>query len=228
MYIKKYYQYIEFTLISVFFILPPLFAKPIKNFNFSSPFSIAGLVYFLVALILYFQESRFNTIKQKKSFLLQSIMNSSYFFKTFGSLVAFAAILEVIMIKINSKSAVRLNFADVNKFNVICSFLITCFYEEVMYRLYFPQVLNRFYDSLCNLSFYKKEEKIIRPLIEFTAILVFALSHRYMGIAATINALFAGFMLRWCCIKTSSVLTGYCAHFLYNVFMFLLLFFIPR
>jgi len=147
--------------------------------------------------------------ERKVSVFFKNVVNSSYFFKTFGLLVVFAATLDFILEVLHVNSIVQPSFESVNILLVILIFLLTSFSEEIIYRLYLPSFLHRFI-------------KAPTVVLEAVPVLVFALAHRYMGYAPVINALFAGVVLRRCYVKSSSILTTFFAHFAYNVFMFFL------
>lgn len=205
--IRRFFQLVEFTFIALFLIIPPLFAKPLNTFNFSSTFSVNLFFYLAVALAVYFTAE--NRQSNHTPLFLKITMDSSYFFKSFGSLVLFASTLEFILVKLNLSSnftGISADFSSLNKITVLLTFLVTCFYEEIIYRFYIPDFL------ISNVKFPK-----IVP--EILSILIFALSHRYLGLAPVINAFFAGFVLRRCYLKSSSIITCFLAHFSYNIFM---------
>ena len=220
MYIKKYYQIFEFIFIFSFLIVPPLLAKPIRNFNFLNPVSAGGLSYFLISLILYFQENQFKT--KNTSIAFKFINNSAYFFKTFGSLVVFAATLDFLLVKTGVVSDIRPDFSNFRIVPVFFAFLITCFYEEIIYRLYLPSSLKKF------IKLPKIPRYALEIFFEIVSVFIFAFSHRYLGWPAVVNAMFAGIVLRLCYLKSSSILTAFAAHFSYNFFMFLLYYFIQK
>ena len=104
----------------------------------------------------------------------------------------------------------------------IVFFLITCIFastEEVLYRYYLPQTLKFFIDG-----FYQnndtKAKRICIEIGEFFAVLLFALAHRYLGIAAVIHAFISGALLRWNIKKTDTLVSVCLIHSLYNCLIF--------
>lgn len=93
---------------------------------------------------------------------------------------------------------------------VILAFAVSAFYEEVLYRQYVPFIALHAV----------KNRKVLRIIAEIVCVLVFAFSHRYLGWSAVINAFICGIILRWCYVKTESVIPGTIAHFVYNITVF--------
>ena len=210
------YKLVEFAFIAGFLLIPPLFPNPFSDGQLKNPFSWNVIICFLVSVILYIQYKPDNCLRKKKSVFFQNVMNSAFFFKTFGCLVVTFACLNYLCSFFGwSKNGLNVDFSQVNPFSVLLTFLFTCFYEEIMYRLYFPAFLKE------NFTF-----KNSGFILEIIPIAVFALSHRYMGWAAVLNAFAAGFFLRRTFLKTDSIFTCFACHFFYNAFVFLLACFI--
>ena len=85
-------------------------------------------------------------------------------------------------------------------------------YEEVVYREFLPELVLFFTDAAHSWHW-------LRPAVELGAVLVFAFSHRYLGLPAVINAALSGAVLRYCFCKTGTIYTGCTIHFLYNVLL---------
>ncbi|MCR4939391.1 MAG: CPBP family intramembrane metalloprotease [Treponemataceae bacterium] len=93
-------------------------------------------------------------------------------------------------------------------YTVLC-FSISALYEELLYRQFLPD------ESLSMIP-----SKHLRLPVEILIVLLFALGHIYLGIWAVMNAFVAGCLLRFFCVKTASFLSGFIAHFIYNLIVF--------
>ena len=71
--------------------------------------------------------------------------------------------------------------------------------------------------ALAKKEVFVKHEKALTAIVEGSCALLFAFSHRYMGIPAVINALLCGIVLRICYKKTGSIFCGTAAHGCYNL-----------
>ena len=124
-----------------------------------------------------------------------------------------AFILEAIAFFLNSNNP-QFSVAPLDNktkiFFCLLNFILSAFFEEVIYRLYLPQQIKRFFSNIHN-------EKIKKYIPELITIILFALAHKYLGIYAIINAFFACIILRICYIKTQNIFTNTFAHFLYNI-----------
>ena len=101
------------------------------------------------------------------------------------------------------------NYTPLNYVFLLVNLFVGAFYEEVIYREFLPETL---------LSF-TGERKIPGIIAECSCIIIFALSHRYLGLMAVINALLGGIALRICRRKSLSIWAGTAAHFLYNAIL---------
>ena len=210
------YKLMEFAFIAGFLLIPPLFANPGSDVQIKNPFSWNVIICFLISVILYIQHKFDNRSVKKESVFLQNVMNSAFFFKTFGCLVVTFACLNYFCRSFGwNKNGLNVDFSQSNPFAILLTFLFTCFYEEIIYRLYFPEFLKEIFTF--------KNSVLI---LEIIPVAVFAFSHRYMGWAAVFNAFAAGFFLRRTFLKTHSIFTCFACHFFYNAFVFLLACFI--
>ena len=101
---------------------------------------------------------------------------------------------------------------------VLCLF-VSALYEELLYRQFLPD------EAVCIISQSSKSgisPKFLRLATEIVIIAIFALGHRYLGLWAVVNALCAGVILRFFCIRTGSFLSGFIAHYIYNLIVFFL------
>ncbi|MBQ3687774.1 MAG: CPBP family intramembrane metalloprotease [Treponema sp.] len=104
------------------------------------------------------------------------------------------------------------------------------FYEECLYRAFLPDVsllllaralqgrtATQEGSSAAREGFFLRHEKVLTAVTEGSCALLFAFSHRYLGIPAVINALLCGIVLRICYQKTGRILCGTAAHGCYNL-----------
>ncbi|MBO4318911.1 MAG: CPBP family intramembrane metalloprotease [Treponema sp.] len=127
----------------------------------------------------------------------------------FGFLMIIQALMQALTLILPvdyKETLIDLNFSKFEYAVVFLNLLTGAFYEEVIYREYLPETLLLF----------SKERKIPAILSECACVLVFAMSHRYLGLMAVLNALLGGIMLRICRKKSLSIWAGTFAHFAYN------------
>ena len=115
-------------------------------------------------------------------------------------------------------SEVKVELPDTFLSWIFCllNFLCAGFYEEVLYRMYFPEA---FY----TLAGCKIKWKYLKIFCEAAACLAFAFAHLYLGFFAVINAALAHVILRWCLKFSGNLWSGVAAHFVYNVISLILL-----
>ena len=114
----------------------------------------------------------------------------------------------------------------------IVNFACASFYEEALYRLYLPESIRAILEDLLPKRINKSENentlqkknavnehgsRNIFLISEISAVSLFALSHRYLGLPAVANAFFAGIVLRICCKKSKTLWTNTVSHFAYNM-----------
>lgn len=97
----------------------------------------------------------------------------------------------------------------------ILNFIFAAFFEEIIYRFYFIDELN--------FLFNKSNKKSLFWIFEIFGLVIFAISHYYMGFLAVINAAFGHIILRICYKKSKSIIPGFFAHFCYNIISLILL-----
>lgn len=216
-----------FSLISLFFIIPPLFVDGqfIQKIDFTL-FSVDNLSHFLLAIFLvYFY----------RHYLNKNNINLKFIFKNFLFLV-FSLFFVVITSNIvnliaesfyNVENFIVSNSVFVNKpinfFDYLISIfnlIFAAFFEETIYRFYVPVFLTS-YLILNNPKIHGIPKLIFRILIELFVLLIFAFSHRYLGIFSVINAAIAHLIFRLTLIFTNNIFTSTTAHFIYNFYSLL-------
>lgn len=208
-------DFLIFLLITIFFILPPLFLGA-GNYE-TSPFTswkmplgqIILSLFFLLFYFFYIKEE----IAQTKAYLF--IFNSLF---VFSSLFFISLIFQIISIFFQSGQAslaVQKPQGPFELINCIFLFLSGAVYEELLYRLYFPHSLILLFSRIK----VKKEKTalIFIILAESLSALVFSLAHLYEGYLSVFNALIAHLILRYAYKKTHNIWYNISAHFLYNL-----------
>lgn len=208
---------LQFSLILLIFVFPPLFVNfssdltmDFTKFNF---FAVPNLI---LAVFLYWQERLQKKSGPKdpkrgeKTLLWKAAAFSGNFFLTFGSLTICAALFELasLALKIPSPGNAILpsNFLEF----LCCAFLLcsSAFYEECLYRLYLPKAFGTIAPP--------QKHAALFWLAEAAAVLLFAFAHRYLGALALFNALICGIILRASFVRSKSLWPPFFAHLSYN------------
>lgn len=160
------------------------------------------------------KKERSKTVKRITFFI-----DSGYTLVTFGSLCVIAAATELFfrfkglqpsVASVRPSSAVQYLFC-------VLDFAFASFFEEVLYRLYLPDMLFRCASFIPRLT-----PRLAEIISESASVVLFAFAHRYLGAASVINAALACIALRICCRKSGSVWTNTAAHFAYNMLSLIL------
>lgn len=212
-----------FCLTFLFFILPPLFANPDLSMIFSEwNFPLQSLCLFLLSLILIYINK--NILITKKDTGHDFFYNFLFpLTLCFCSLFAISLFVKGLSLIFKSPDEIQIIKApDRLSGWIFCilHFLFSAFYEESIYRFYLPDFL---IDESGKKIKSENIKKIIYALIELFTCLLFSLAHSYAGFFAILNAFFAHIILRFFRKKTGNILTGFAAHFLYNILELLLI-----
>ncbi|MBP5358255.1 MAG: CPBP family intramembrane metalloprotease [Treponema sp.] len=215
---KKKYIIIEFFAIMIFLIIPPLLVNPgttatIANNGKFSPYIFLRLI---IAIFLYYQH--IYVIKkthgsQKESFR-NLILFCSWSALCFGLLMVTQALMQALAMVLPvdyQETSIEFNLSRFDYIFVLFNLLAAAFYEEVIYREFLPETL----------LLLSGDRKIFVVLIECACVIIFSMSHRYLGMMAVLNALLGGIILRLCRKKSLSIWAGTLAHFLYNAVLLL-------
>lgn len=208
------YEISFFSLIFLFCIVPSFFVfNPSEVTTFTVwQFPFQGLLLFCFAIFLYF------FINRKWDFSLNAILPFSF---CLGLLFFFSLIFKAISFFFKNTSvagniSVELPVTFVQWIFCILSFLFSAFYEEILYRFYFP-------DALIRILQYKWNNKIIIIICEVLGLLVFSFGHIYLGWLSVLNATCAHIILRMTYKKSKTIWAGFFAHFIYNIISLILL-----
>ena len=208
-----------FLLIFILFIVPPFFTASISverplftSWDFPwYQLLIAALSFTL--LFFYYEKS------DKKTLIVYPVLI------TYGMLFSTSLFIHFISELLKAKG-IGTGFTDATNvlkpvgfiqwLYCLIFFLCGAFYEEVIYRFYFT-------DMLFSLITKKKKFPCSRLLCEAAGLLCFAFAHFYMGWLAVLNAALAHVFLRWCYVRGGKLWQCVTAHFIYNVISLILL-----
>lgn len=217
-----------FALVVLFFICPPLFAfsNGINTDVFSEwTFPLQQLILFVLALFLYFFSKELKThkisIPSKKVYFVFYIFTPflfTFLLLFFTSLIfSFLSTLEISknLFPVKNNLVVQNPDSFITWIYCILNFIFAAFYEEVIFRFYFIQ------EAL--FIFNKNSKKWLAWSLEIITLLLFALSHFYLGWLSVFNAAVAHVILRICYKKSGSIFPGFAAHFCYNIISLILL-----
>ncbi len=161
-----------------------------------------------VALLIYWQ---YTVLLRQNRMPTPAFMKLSAGTMCFGGLMLVYAGIEALSIVFPSLFLFRKAMSTVPPATVPqwISFLLLlvggAFYEEALYRVFMPE-------AICALL----KAPALKYAAEAGVVIVFALSHRYLGTAAVVNAILCGVILRLCFRRTKSIVPGTAAHILYN------------
>ena len=202
---KKTFFAIEFAIVALFLLLPPvIFSSDSQNVKITlTPFAFfslaAGLfLYFFNRKPFYSSDSSDKNINLIKKI---SVLTVSFGLLILTSVVFFA--LQEFVIKQNSPETL----VPENAFEWSMALTALAFgavYEEALYRFFVPQFFLFYFEGKAKVFF------------EAVSVLLFALAHIYLGSAGFLNALICGIILRVTYKKTEDLGANCLIHFLYN------------
>ncbi len=203
---KNKYIYIEFILIFLLLVVPPIFNRNESDFSALAGFNLTSIILFSVSAVI-FAQCRMLEIEKRRSCRILVLSTGT---KTFAYLMLVFAFFQAIDLIFNiDLKSVNLNGNEMDFFSwtaLVVNVAFSAFYEEVIYRMYVPDML---------LHFARSKKRLFIP-IEIGTDVLFALAHGYLGILPVINAFICGLVLRRCKKLTGSVIPGLVSHFAYN------------
>lgn len=231
-----FFSLAEFIFVAFFLIAPPLFNAP-KNeiiLDFSKGYSVSTYAVFLVSIFIFTERiyadkknSKTSDLIAKKSSFIEKISVGTV---CLGAIFIVSAIFQLFALLENKNSFNSQKIVFPENFFYFANFLLGTFFaafsEEVIYRFYFPFALKENVKNLSRGKLNSENSKALNLFFEFLSVCVFALSHRYLGILAVLNAFFSGLILRFCMIKTKSVFVPFLIHSIYNFSVFIFIRFV--
>lgn len=228
------------SIVFFFFLLPPLLQTSGQTLDFSGDVQLPRIFFQAVCAIAvlcaakkcygisFLRRTEACPCKNRKQLLLKTAVDFGAAVGACGALCVCAALLQLASLYLGSgKTDAQVIMPDSAGSWLFCTmtFLVAAFYEEVLYRAFLPETVTSLLSAgiLRNPNrFYEKQRFCIFTAELFSAA-IFALSHRYLGILAVINAAGGHIILRVCFKKAQSIAPGCAAHFFYNILNLLLL-----
>lgn len=233
-------QVLLLGIVFIFFLLPPLIQTSAQPLDFSNTVHLPRIFFqavcaaaILVAAkkcygIAFSVTDRTELKTNRTQFLFKIAVDFGAAIGTCGALCICAALLQLAALYFTSgNTAVQVIMPTSVVGWIFCAatLLFSAFYEEALYRVFLPEVTLVLL-SECIIQnprhFYKKQRFCVLTAESISAA-IFALSHRYLGVLAVINAAAGYVILRTCLKKTQSIAPGCAAHFIYNILNLLLL-----
>lgn len=202
---KKTFFAIEFAIVALFLLLPPvIFSSDSQNVKITlTPFAFFSLA---AGLFLYFFNRKPFYSSDSSDKKINSIKKISVLTVSFGLLiltsVVFFAVQEFV-IKQNSQATLVPENAG-EWIMALTALAFGAVYEEALYRFFVPQFFLFYFEGKAKVFF------------EAVSVLLFALAHIYLGTAGFLNALICGIILRVTYKNTEDLGANCLIHFLYN------------
>lgn len=226
----------DFAFILAFFVLPALFSTGTGNVTVPDAEHIPWLSVIVYSALTAYMIVRYHTTKHSlsvyenddgnaKGFAAKKLSRLCLWFVNSFTTLIYLCIANYIITKLALHSGGDTSLPEITVtaantkdklFLVFWTALLACF-EEFTYRWLLPVRLRSFMLHGKPDDDYTVTEKI---LCEISIICLFALSHRYMGWWAVLNALIAGIILRTRFFISGSVYPALIAHILYNLIAF--------
>lgn len=219
---KLKYLSAEFLLFFLILVLPPLMAVPSGLPPAAPRFSLASAQSLLIAILLCLQLRKEHPLPPCPAFRAISIATI-----TFGILMLVYAAVELggtvlsMLFGLGEPLAASRQITGLGQWLLAAAALATgAFYEECLYRAFLPEIPLLLLGKAGS-TWIQGHKKPLATGIEAFCVIVFALSHRYLGMLAVTNALLCGTVLRVCYRKSGGILCGTAAHFCYNMTLLL-------
>ncbi len=210
-------EYIEFPLIFLLFVLPPLRSNTLgATITLFVP--VLFLCYYtLIGAYFYVRSPRLHSLPFKKVI----ISSVTCFVLIMLGMFSLSALAEYVGYndKIAQGFTDALTTEKLNSLRLIHLFVSTlvlaCF-EELLFRYYLPERGAQFLSL-----FIKKNYRVCCIVSELFALFCFAFAHRYLGFFAVLNAFFAGSLFRLTVKKTGTIISTCIVHTFYNFILLL-------
>ncbi|MBP3710575.1 MAG: CPBP family intramembrane metalloprotease [Treponema sp.] len=206
-----------FIVIFSLFIMPPILTKDAATALFTSwTFPLVPLLHALLALFVYRFLCGRRVLSAKARGHASLIIKLLYALGAFCCLCVTAALITRTIRLLGSaqRFTVALPSSAREAAYCIINFACASFYEEVLYRRYMPETMQMILERMYSTAHGRRTTALIS---EAASVLLFALAHRYLGIASVCNALVAGIVLRIACKKSGTIWVNFVAHFAYNI-----------
>ena len=216
---KLKYIYLELAAILAFLVLPPIVtgAGSIKS---SADYLTWTIIFQLLLSVLLDVQYRFSIKKaQDRIYYFQYLYHGAL---TLGLLMIIHALFQALAIAFPSLKGTVSSIpflkpqSPIQWITFTLNIATASFYEESLYRQFLPEAFRTVAGN----------SRPLRLALEALTVLLFAFAHRYLGLMAVLNAALCGTVLRLCAIKTRGIYTTAAVHFIYNMLLYLFLFFV--
>jgi membrane protease YdiL (CAAX protease family) len=211
------FKTIEYILFFFIFVIKPLFTTNVSTVLTPSWYSLFFYLIFCLWLVLSSSLDLNSSVALKKnSFFIHSMVFPSLqvLILLFINMLVwnFFTTCNISVFKKTTMITIDLvGGGHLAKFCLILQLIGAAFFEELLFRQYFPCRAASFLKQFK----YNKITKIV--FVEILPIFAFAIGHIYLGDFGFMNALIAGFILRILYKKTHSVLPVCIVHSTYNL-----------
>ena len=215
--------FLQFFLIILIFVLPPLFVKSDSGKEiFLGCFNFFALIDFFLAVFLFIQN---RSVQKKKDIPLYLKIAGFYgiTFFTFGLLLVSGVLFYLLAAAAGFKGGPVFCMPGIWYEYIFCflNFFFMSFFEEALYRLYLPEALKKIFAAGAKDGAALEKDAGFSGRAagaEIICVLLFSLSHSYAGLFAVLNAALAGIILRRSAVKAQSIMPGFISHLAYNLF----------
>lgn len=204
-----------FFALTLSLVLPPCFAAPPNELSLEP--RISHLVLIAVSMLLLARYAK-AFLPQRNKNPAQKAVTTGASLVAFGVLCLSSVLASVLLWKKGNVPPFPLLHGKI--LLCIITFLTSAFYEETIYRLYLPSILQIALKRSSKME--GTLSTVARTIAEALPLLVFAFSHKYSGMASVFNALAAAAALRICLIKGGSLAACVLVHTSYNTIQLLL------
>lgn len=220
----SFFNILEFTLIFITFIIPPIFygikcSTTDLNLSYSSFTFILGIIAFL---IFYIEKCKKNekVLSTIQKFRIPLLISDGLIF--FGLICVTSVVFEIYGYFFKGFSELKLNWPDTffGYLRLISGTLCAAFYEEVIYRFYFPSALLNLLTENKIIKHTNGKVKLFAIISEVLGVVLFSLGHIYLGILGVLNSAVCGILLRICMKRTGTLVIPLLIHSIYNLLTF--------
>ena len=213
---KKRAYAIEAALIFFILILPPLIFNRAPVDSFTPVYHWSQFLLFALAFFLSRHLAKDEDLSG--AFKPAPFLYPAVFLISFGCLCLISALVQGAFHFLGSGSEVEVLAPSgfLAWANCLAGTAGAAFYEEVLFRQFLPDRLERLFAG---------KKRWIRFVWEGALVLLFAVSHWYAGLPALVNAFFAAIVLRLAFIRSRSIALVSASHALYNLLSILVMLF---
>lgn len=216
---KSKYFFVETLLFAaalLIFVLPPLLTSAPPQWSWTFPWAQLCYAAGAAAILRSLRTRRHTTGIAKK---MRLVIDSAKVWIAFGELCITASVLQLVAYFLKYESpAAPPPFPATLRERLFCitGFACSAFSEEAVFRAFLPE------SARSIAAWFSHQGSAAPPRsaaigIDVAAGLLFALSHRCLGLPAVLNAAAAHIFLSICYRQTKTLWTNTAAHFMFNI-----------